>query len=249
MIWKIICQNIPIGARRIWEIGCANGDMGLTLKQREGSQDCYIAGIEISKKLAEEAMTKLDMVFAADAETFDFGIFVDPFDTIIFGDSLEHMRDPSRLLDRLAPHLSNNGMLIASFPNARNLYLIDSLLHGDWCYTSWGLLDKTHYHLFTLKSMLTMLSQKMLVVEKWFYVTHPLQWFERMASPQTLNPVFVERYSTILSVMAEKNDPLPYLRKWFPGIDFKEEDTLQMVSAQIVVVARKQQETDKTLRG
>ena len=75
------------------------------------------------------------------------------FDAIVCGDLVEHLRDPGAALARLRPLLRPGGRLVLSTPNIANWAMRLSLLGGRWRYTDRGILDRTHVHLFTRKTL------------------------------------------------------------------------------------------------
>jgi 2-polyprenyl-3-methyl-5-hydroxy-6-metoxy-1,4-benzoquinol methylase len=75
------------------------------------------------------------------------------FDVIIFADILEHVLHRNEVLKFfIENHLKENGRVIVSLPNVAHITIRLKLLFGDFTYTEAGILDKTHLHLFTLKS-------------------------------------------------------------------------------------------------
>jgi len=76
------------------------------------------------------------------------------FDAVVCGDLVEHLRDPGSTLARLRPLLRPGGRLVLSTPNVANWALRLSLLGGRWRYTDRGILDRTHAHLFTRKTLI-----------------------------------------------------------------------------------------------
>lgn len=75
------------------------------------------------------------------------------FDLVVCNDVIEHMIDPAGFLRNVKAKLAPGGHLIASIPNIRYApVLFNLLVHADFEYTEWGVLDYTHLHLFTSKS-------------------------------------------------------------------------------------------------
>jgi 2-polyprenyl-3-methyl-5-hydroxy-6-metoxy-1,4-benzoquinol methylase len=52
------------------------------------------------------------------------------FDVAIFGDVLEHLRDPLAVLVRVKPYLASGGFIVASIPNVTHASLVLELMHG-----------------------------------------------------------------------------------------------------------------------
>ncbi|MEX2118242.1 MAG: glycosyltransferase [Pirellulales bacterium] len=143
---------VPTSARRVLDVGCGAGRLGEAIKARQQS---HVVGIELDESAAARARDRLDQVVVADIEALEqleqeFG---DPFDCIVLGDVLEHLRDPSGLLVRLRGCLQPGGCLLASVPNVRHHTVVRSLLDGNWTYEPAGLLDHTHLHFFTRQSV------------------------------------------------------------------------------------------------
>jgi len=72
---------------------------------------------------------------------------------VICGDLIEHLRDPERFLVRVRPLLRPGGRLVLTTPNVANWAMRLGLLAGRWRYTDRGILDRTHLHLFTKKTL------------------------------------------------------------------------------------------------
>lgn len=133
--------------RRVLDVGCDNGSFGRALKER----GCWVAGVEIDPTTAEEARQVLDQVEMADLEEADLTEVFGPasFDVVVFGDVLEHLRDPLPVLRRSIPLLRAGGYVVASIPNVAHGSVRLSLLKGEFEYSDVGLLDATHLRFFT----------------------------------------------------------------------------------------------------
>jgi 2-polyprenyl-3-methyl-5-hydroxy-6-metoxy-1,4-benzoquinol methylase len=82
------------------------------------------------------------------------------FDCILYGDVLEHLRNPWGVLDRHREILRDGGTIICSIPNIRYYGVLRSLIFkGRWDYTPLGILDRTHLRFFTLKTIEDMLRE------------------------------------------------------------------------------------------
>jgi len=138
----------------ILDVGCWVGTLGSALRRK--GVDCSVVGIDVNAEALEVAKTKsgYSNVYCLDVNTLEAsGLSDENYDVIVFGDVLEHIVDPGRLLRCLLPKLSTGGCLIVSLPNVA--FLKYRLLHliGNWDYTETGIMDKTHLRFFTLYSM------------------------------------------------------------------------------------------------
>jgi 2-polyprenyl-3-methyl-5-hydroxy-6-metoxy-1,4-benzoquinol methylase len=153
-----LAELVPHDARRIVDFGCGRGALGAYLKQRQGAE---VIGLELFEDAAAVAAQRLDTVVQADLDTIaalpaDEG----SVDVAIFGDVLEHLRDPHRLLRMVRPYLRPTGRIVCSIPNVKHFTVLVPLLVDDrFEYTDAGLLDRTHVHLFTLEEIDAMLTE------------------------------------------------------------------------------------------
>lgn len=142
---------LPQPPCKVLELGCGKGNFGALLKKEF---DCFVTGVELFEDAAMEARSKIDEVFQANIDEFDFSLLTSDYDLIVANDVLEHLRDPWKTINRLHNHLLPGGYFIASIPNMRyRRVFMDLLFRGDWQYTDSGILDRTHLHFFTLKTI------------------------------------------------------------------------------------------------
>jgi 2-polyprenyl-3-methyl-5-hydroxy-6-metoxy-1,4-benzoquinol methylase len=152
-----LLASIPITAHRILEIGCGDGSFGLAVKARNPRVEYF--GVEVFEAVATIANQRLDRVIHGDIETEEvFQSVLDvydkkPFDVIIFGDVLEHLIDPWKLLEKLRALMAVNGACVACIPNIGHWSIHKQLLSGRWDYADAGLLDRTHLRFFTQATM------------------------------------------------------------------------------------------------
>jgi methionine biosynthesis protein MetW len=147
---------VPAGAARVLDVGCGAGALGATLKEERELEVC---GLELFPDAAAQARERLDAVVEANLDELEELPF-EPghFDAMIFGDVLEHLHDPARLLRVLRPYLADDGALVCSIPNVGHWSVVLPLLMQDrWHYEDAGLLDRTHVHFFTLAEARIML--------------------------------------------------------------------------------------------
>ena len=80
--------------------------------------------------------------------------------------ALEHLKNPSQALRRLAACVRPDGKILISVPNVAHLYVRFMLLVGQWNYTDRGILDRTHLHFFTRKTFRAFLEKSGLNVKR-----------------------------------------------------------------------------------
>jgi len=139
------------GTKRVLDVGCATGYLAEALVER----GCTVSGLEHDEKAAEVARPHLERLVVGDVETMDLpGAFGDErFDVIVFGDVLEHLRDPLSVLRGAGRLLTERGSVVASIPNIAHGSVRLALLAGRFDYQELGLLDSTHVRFFTRSSI------------------------------------------------------------------------------------------------
>lgn len=150
-----VAALVPAQARRVLEVGCAEGQLGRSLRDRGH----HVTGIELVPDVAARARLWLDHVETADVEADGFPFPPESFDVIIFADVLEHLIDPWRVLRETAGLLAEGGCVVASIPNVQNLDVLLRLARGRWDYRERGILDVGHLRFFTLASIRTLFAQ------------------------------------------------------------------------------------------
>jgi SAM-dependent methyltransferase len=140
---------MPSAARRVVEVGCSTG--ALAQAYRALNPNCDYVGIEIDPDYAAVAAGVCSSVVALDIEQVDDATFAGlfPSDCWVFGDALEHLRDPWALLKRVRGGLAPDGCVVACIPNAQHWSLQAKLNRGVLRYEDAGLLDRTHLRFFT----------------------------------------------------------------------------------------------------
>ncbi|MBU1627807.1 class I SAM-dependent methyltransferase, partial [bacterium] len=129
----------------VLEIGCANGFMSAKLKEK----GCMVTGVELDHEFAEKAKKSCDKVIIGDIEDEKIlGLLKGEFQHLIFGDILEHLKDPMYVVFKLKSLLSNDGSIIVSLPNIGIWWMRRDMLRGQFVYTNTGLLDRTHLRFF-----------------------------------------------------------------------------------------------------
>jgi 2-polyprenyl-3-methyl-5-hydroxy-6-metoxy-1,4-benzoquinol methylase len=140
----------------VLDVGCNTGYLATALI----AHGCTVTGVEKNPEAAEQASKRLERVLVADLEFVDleseFGR--DTFDAVIFGDVLEHLRDPLRVLRGARSLLRPGGYVVISVPNIAHGDVRLALLGGHFNYGGVGLLDDTHLRFFTRESLVKFLA-------------------------------------------------------------------------------------------
>jgi O-antigen biosynthesis protein len=145
-----LTQLIPMVATKILDVGCGAGAIGLELLNH---QECEIYGIELNSFVANLARNHYQEVHIGDVETIKLPYPESFFDTILFGNILEHLKDPWEILKTYAKFLKPKGSIICSIPNIVHTEVLIPLLKSDWHYVDEGILDRTHLRFFTPNSV------------------------------------------------------------------------------------------------
>jgi 2-polyprenyl-3-methyl-5-hydroxy-6-metoxy-1,4-benzoquinol methylase len=144
--------------QRVLELGCAAGHVTRAL----ASRGCSVVGLEIDSGAAEQAARHAEEVLVVDLDADDFATKLEGrvFDVALFGDVLEHLRDPLRALRSVRQLLAPaTGFVVVSVPNVAHIDVKLALLKGRFDYGGWGLLDETHLRFFTRTSIERLLEE------------------------------------------------------------------------------------------
>lgn len=197
---------IPADARRIVEVGCMHGQMAHAYKQKNPSVN-YV-GIDIDPDYAKIASIYCDKVMAANIEDVSVSEFQSlfPSDCWIFGDCLEHLKDPWSLLRKIRASIDSDGCLLICIPNAQHWGVQQRLLSGQFRYEDSGLMDKTHLRWFTRVTLLEMFQEAGWAVAQGFARTLPV------APQQSSVLEGIRAFAQACGIDAEMavNDALPF---------------------------------------
>lgn len=153
-----ILPFVPQTARSILDVGCGSGRFGGELKTHVPSARLY--AVEADSAHAQAARSYFDEVAV--------GFFPDAipelgcasFDVIVFNDVLEHMMNPLDALREATKLLATDGRIVASIPNVRHISVTRRLVQkGQWTYTDYGILDRTHVRFFTRSSIAALFAE------------------------------------------------------------------------------------------
>jgi SAM-dependent methyltransferase len=150
-----VCSLVPSSAGRILDVGCGTGTLGERLRRE---RERCVTGITYSDREAEMATGRLSRVICAELNDYDFA-GLGKFDCVILSHILEHLYHPEEVLRRLRSVLDPESVVIVALPNVLWWRQRLEFLAGRWRYRDWGLLDRTHYRFFDLRSSQQLLEQ------------------------------------------------------------------------------------------
>jgi SAM-dependent methyltransferase len=144
-----ILALMPATLRKVLEVGCMRGS--LCYAYRKQNAGCHWVGVDIDPENVEIARAVCDETLCRDIENVrpeEFMQWAD-VEAWIFGDTLEHLRDPWSLISHIRKVIPSNGMIIASIPNAQHWSFQARVNVGQFRYEDDGLFDRTHLRFFT----------------------------------------------------------------------------------------------------
>ena len=147
---------IPWGASKLIEVGCGSGALAREFKKI--SPSCHYLGVEINPSYAKMAERYCDQSQVLDIETAGDAFWKENADRDcwIFGDTLEHLRDPWSVLRQVRQVIPSKACIAACIPNAQHWSVQARLSIGDFRYEDTGLLDRTHLRFFSRQTILEM---------------------------------------------------------------------------------------------
>jgi 2-polyprenyl-3-methyl-5-hydroxy-6-metoxy-1,4-benzoquinol methylase len=146
---------IPVGTRRVLDVGCAQGQVGAALKKAGRARE--VVGLELSLQAAAEARQHLDDVIEGDIEAAQVPYSEGYFDLLLYADVLEHLKNPWDLVARQRRLLRQGGRIVVSLPNIGHYSTLLMLLRQQWRYQELGIMDYTHLRFFTRPGVLDLL--------------------------------------------------------------------------------------------
>ena len=151
-----LLRLIPLTTRRVVEVGCSSG--ALAREYKKLNVGCHYLGIDIDPTYAKLAERYCDEVLVLDIEQITESYLAEHLaaDCWIFGDSIEHLMDPWRLLQTIRSHIPPDGCIVTCIPNMQHWSIQAKLNDGRLRYEDSGLLDRTHLRWFTRTTMVEM---------------------------------------------------------------------------------------------
>lgn len=149
-----LLRLIPKNLSGVIEIGCSSG--ALAREYKKMSPNCNYFGVDIDSIYLESAKSFCDGVEVCDLEsrTEEFYEQHALRDCWVFGDTLEHFKNPWAVLENIRKVIPSSGCVVACIPNAQHWSLVAKMAIGDFRYADSGLLDRTHLRFFSRQTIL-----------------------------------------------------------------------------------------------
>jgi len=186
--------------RRILDVGAADGIVSRRLTER----GWRVTGLEGDPALAQAGARHCERMLTANLNR-EIPEVAGPFDAILYGDVLEHLVDPLRVLVELDRALVPDGFVVISVPNIAHLYVRLLLLVGRFDYIDRGILDDSHLRFYTERSLRALIADAGLTVERFtatpapLYQILPASWHKRwVAATHAVNAVIARSLPRLL---------------------------------------------------
>ncbi|NJR69804.1 MAG: glycosyltransferase [Synechococcales cyanobacterium CRU_2_2] len=225
--------------KKVVDFGCATGYLASLLQQN----GCTITGVEINPEAAKVSEKYCRKVVVAD---LDFTSVLDilhgeSFDVAVFGDVLEHLRNPWKILQEVKSLINPDGYIVVSIPNVAHGAVRLSLLKGEFNYEEFGILDETHLRFFTRDSIQKMLTSTGYLIDEWRTTKSDIflgPWIPTVNKvefdPFLINQILAEENSDVLQFIVKAmpeplENRLQSMKALFKGaVNDLEESTLKL---------------------
>jgi SAM-dependent methyltransferase len=155
--------------RRALDVGAADG----FLAERLTGMGWKVTALERDPAQAARASARCEQALTVDLER-ERPPLAGQYDAVIYGDVVEHLSDPLRVMRDLNRQLAPGAVIIVSVPNVAHLWVRLSLLVGRFEYGDLGILDRTHLSFFTRRTFLEFLAAARLTVRELHVTPVPL---------------------------------------------------------------------------
>lgn len=187
----LLLDAVPDGAR-VLDVGCAEGYLAGELVAR----GCDVVGLEGDPAAAGVAALTCSAVISGDVEDPSVRAQVPSaplYDRVLFGDVLEHLRDPGAVLRWASTLLAPEGRAVVSLPNIGHWTARRAVVRGRFPQEDHGLFDRTHLRFFTRETARALVQDAGYVVEDERFTPAPLPLESRVSALGRLGPTLVRR--------------------------------------------------------
>jgi 2-polyprenyl-3-methyl-5-hydroxy-6-metoxy-1,4-benzoquinol methylase len=266
-----ICEN-AVG-ESILDVGCSQGITSILLG-REGKSvigiDLLEESIEYANNLlsTEEEITKRFVQFKA-ANFMDVALEKQSFDSVIFGEILEHITDPKRFIKMAMNMLNPNGSIIITLPfgindyfdHKKTYYMMDLLnftdenaviqeikFFGKWVGAVLKKKGEENRTVSISSEIISRLEDAFYIVEKdlWQQIKNRGQKIKNFEEKiKLLSADIVKNKSLAIEQLEKKNNELNSLKNLF-GENNK---TIESLNAQIVLMEKEKVKTKESFQA
>lgn len=250
---QMVLQRIQKGSK-VLEFGAASGRMTKLLSREYG---CTVYIIECEKEAFELAMQYAFDGMCTDIEQYQWKKWAGGcFDYILFGDVLEHLKNPKRALQETKELLKDSGSVLISVPNICHNDILAKMYYNRFEYTDEGLLDDSHIYFFSERTLESFVAGTGYMITAKQYKTVSTgateqYWDKPFYCSDSLYQLLRERengevYQFVLELKKEKSHldriqdcqkplfmPLSGLVYFDRGTGFSQEDTAEVVGYRI----------------
>ena len=135
-------------AGRALDCGCGAGDNARILAARGWDVDGITISLDEQDKAAQICKTVLITDLDAGLPAAVTGVY----DLVVFSHVLEHLRNPSRVLNEIRRVLAPDGIVAVALPNVLNWRSRLRFMLGQFEYEEGGIMDNTHLRFYTFAS-------------------------------------------------------------------------------------------------
>jgi 2-polyprenyl-3-methyl-5-hydroxy-6-metoxy-1,4-benzoquinol methylase len=135
----------------VLDVGCGAGALGEQLLRQAKADEVF--GVDLSPDAVAAASHRLSKAQVVDLDRDRLPFAAETFDTLIYGDVLEHLKFPWITLREHRLLLKPGGRAFCSIPNVGYRATLFKLLRQRWDYETEGLFDYTHLRFFTRRSL------------------------------------------------------------------------------------------------
>ena len=149
-LFNLIPKNHQIN--KILEIGCADGNNLIYLKNKYNLNNKNVIGVDNCKILSNKRNNEFEFIHQS-AENF-LENHNNKYDLIVMSDVIEHIYNPWKTLQNIKNILNKKGIVLLSIPNLQNIKYINAIISGNFFYEKTGLFDETHIRFFTMNTII-----------------------------------------------------------------------------------------------
>ncbi len=168
-----ILELVQPSMLKICEFGCGGGALAAAIRAKNPASIHYV-GVEIDEDAISRAKPFLDLAIQCNLDfipSWDANEVISQalpnnyFDCVIFGDVLEHLREPENVLRQAVTKVKPGGVVIACIPNVQHWTVFANLVLGSWPQMDSGIFDRTHIRWFAFRDMVNLLNNVGLTIE------------------------------------------------------------------------------------